>query len=194
MHSYRLDQLITPDQEAIVGLAHALCVSERKRMAWEKTAELEQERATDSAAKLRETLEKSQDERVLHARITFLSHELGMTKAMVTDKGAEIRSHLERIVDLKAKLHAAQADNATLATRLHESLQASKGNAPTRQPYEFQVWDCNNVCIEQWGTYDEAVRGAALWETPSSAAPYRVVKVYFDAPRDALQAALDGAL
>ena len=130
MYSDRLDALITPDQEAIVLLAHKLCVSERKRLAWQKTAEMEQDRADENEGKFRRTREQLDTETAHHAVLVALYKQ--------------------------NEAHAA--------------------------PYEFQVWNCHNVCVDQWTTYDEAVRSAALWDTPRSAAPYRVVKVYLDAP------------
>ena len=127
---------MTHDEEVILTLARTLRETEERRAAWQKTAEMEQDRANDNERKFKEVVEKLKDE---EARCALL-------------QAGEDLSNVEQ--------HASA--------------------------YEFQVWDCNNVCIEQWGTYDEAVRGAALWETPSSAAPYRVVGVYLDAPRPVL--------
>ena len=123
---------MTHDEKVILTLARTLRETEERRAAWQKTAEMEQDRANDNERKFKEVVEKLKDE---EARCALL-------------QAGEDLSNVEQ--------HASA--------------------------YEFQVWDCNNVCIEQWGTYDEAVRGAALWETPYSTAPHRVVKVYLDAP------------
>jgi len=89
MYSDRLDAHITPDQEAIVLLAHALCLSERKRSVWQKTAEMEGERADHNTRKFSETGTPLEGEEAWKARILELEAQLNARPALTREPESE---------------------------------------------------------------------------------------------------------
>ena len=112
MHSRSdLHETITRDQEAIVLLAHKLCVSERKRLAWQKTAEMQQDRANDNDRKFKEVVEKLKDE---EARCALLQAGEDLSK---------VEQHTTKDENARLLAHAIDLDKANEAHA-----------APTRQP------------------------------------------------------------
>jgi len=161
------------DKEVILTLARVLRESETRRAAWQKTAESHQDRADANDRKFKEVVDTLKGETELEAKIEQL-------REVASRRNLLIQQLSERVAEL-------EEDNIRWGVRvsdLSEHIRELEAKLPvvTRQPYEFQVWNCHDVCVEQWPTYDEAVLEAARCDAVCTDTPHRVIGVYLDAP------------